>query len=84
VQPEPPELAAVAGAPAVIGVRQGGASVRFAAFAGFRARHRGAVDEQQIVLHASALVGEDAQQLLERVGEAATTTLEVTWLLRQL
>ncbi len=71
VQPKTPEIAAVTGAPAVIRrIAQSGATDRFAAL---RARDRGAVDEQQIVLKAGTLAGEDAQQPLQCVSAAAAT-----------
>jgi len=81
VQSKSPEVSAVTGTPAVIRcVAQRGATDRFAAL---RARDGRAVDEQQIVVKARALAGEDAEQPLQRV-DAAAATLEVAGLLRQL
>ncbi len=81
MQPKTPEIAAVAGAPAVIG---GIAQLRAPdGLAALRARNRGAVDQQQIVLRAGALAGEDPQQPFQRVSQPAAT-LEVPRLLGQL
>src|SRR4051794_19418114 len=64
VQPKAPEIARMRAAPAVVGgIAQRRALDRFAA-AG--ALDRGAVDEQQIVLEARAVAGEDAHQPLQR------------------
>jgi hypothetical protein len=80
VQAKAPEIAAVTRTPAVVGgVAERGATDRLAALG---AGHRGAVDEQQSVLRARALTGEDAQQPLQRDGQPAPT-LEVPGPLRQ-
>src|ERR671925_2419638 len=80
VQPEAPEVARVRAAPAVVG--RVGERRAFDRLATSRALHGGAVDQQQIVLKARALAGEDPHQPLQRLGQPAAA-LEVTGLLGQ-
>jgi hypothetical protein len=80
VQPEAPEQAGMARAiPVVSGVSELGALDGLAASGTL---HRGAVDEQQIVVEAGALAGEDLDQPLQRLGELAAA-LEIPGLPRQ-
>src|SRR6059058_694339 len=69
VQPEAPEVARVGRAPAVVGgIGERRALDRLAAAGTV---DRGRIDQQQIVLVAGAVAGEDADQPLDRVGEPA-------------
>ena len=79
VQPEPPEIPGVAGAPAVIsGVRQ---RRTLHSLTGARALNGRRIDQQQTVGKAWALAGEHAHQPLQALGQPAATfeVSRLTW-----